>query len=140
MMKYVAIVASQVLLLLAILSDAGVGDVSTQPPSTPQKKQKQPGEKTYNLKQQKYFEKKGERFLDEIAKRNDVIFLNGGLMVQMYKKAEESSRSPNAMDQVEVVYTGYLPDGTVFDGSTGRPEGKMVVRPKHVIECWTAGL
>ena len=137
MMKYVFAI---VLVLLATLSDAGNGDVTTQPPEMTKK---QPGEKTYNLKQQKYFEKKGERFLDEIAKRNDVIFLNGGLMVHMYKKAEESARSPGPMDQVEVIYTGYMPDGKdgkIFDGSAGRPGGKLAVRPKHVIECWTAGM
>ena len=101
---------------------------------------RQKGEKKYSVKQLKYFEKKGERFLDEVAKRNDVVFMNGGLMVHFYKRAEEPARSPGAMDLVELSYDGYFINGTKFDSSEKVKDGKISLRPKHVIECWTAAL
>lgn len=114
---------------------------NTQPDFGPrQTGVKQKGDKKYSVTQLKYFEKKGERFLDEVAKRHDVIFLNGGLIVHFYKRAEEPARSPGAMDLVELSYDGYFIDGTKFDTSEKVKDGKIALRPKHVIECWTAVL
>ena len=130
-----ALVVAVAFALCAVTAAARVVDPENYP-----KMPKQPPSKKYSKKQLKYFEKKGERFLDEMAKRSDLVFMTGGLMIHKMAEAKPTGRSPLAMDQVEVKYTGYQVDGKTFDTSDMRKEKSLVVRPKHVIECWTMAL
>jgi len=133
-------------LIVAAVALCAIAMCSATKKSEPEFKQhypqlpKQPPAKKYSKKQLKYFEKKGERFLDEMAKRSDLAFMNGGLMIQKMVEAKPTGRSPLAMDQVELRYTGYQVDGSTFDTSETRKEKSITVRPKHVIECWTMAL
>ena len=76
---------------------------------------------------------KGQAFLEENAKKEDVVVLESGLQ---YKIIEEGSgKSPSAEDKVKCIYHGTLIDGTVFDSTVEK--GDTATFPvKRVIKGW----
>ncbi|MBQ8773799.1 MAG: FKBP-type peptidyl-prolyl cis-trans isomerase [Muribaculaceae bacterium] len=60
----------------------------------------------------------GKAFLDENAKREEIIVTNSGLQYEILK--EGNGAQPTAADSVTVHYTGKCLDGTVFDSSVER--------------------
>ncbi len=62
----------------------------------------------------------GKAFLDENAKRAEVVTLASGLQYEIITKGEGAT--PKASDTVKVHYHGQLIDGTVFDSSVKRGE------------------
>ncbi|MDR0714347.1 MAG: FKBP-type peptidyl-prolyl cis-trans isomerase [Bacteroidales bacterium] len=68
----------------------------------------------------------GRKFLAENAKKQGVITLPDGLQYRVIT-AGTGSRQPLSADEVEVMYHGTLPDGTVFDSS--RERGTPAVFP-----------
>jgi FKBP-type peptidyl-prolyl cis-trans isomerase FklB len=79
----------------------------------------------------------GKKFLDENAKREEVIVLDSGLQYEIM--TEGSGKKPQASDQVKCHYHGTLIDGTVFDSSVQR--GEPAVFPVNgVIQGWVEAL
>ena len=76
-------------------------------------------------------------FLDENAKRDEVVVLPSGLQYEVIKKG--TGATPTSTDQVKVHYEGALIDGTVFDSSIERGE-PMVFGVTQVIPGWTEAL
>lgn len=62
----------------------------------------------------------GKVFLEENAKRSDVVTLASGLQYEIMTKGDGAV--PTAADTVKVHYHGTLIDGTVFDSSVSRGE------------------
>ncbi len=62
----------------------------------------------------------GKAFLEENAKRSEVVTLASGLQYEIITKGEGAT--PKASDTVKVHYHGQLIDGTVFDSSVKRGE------------------
>lgn len=62
----------------------------------------------------------GKAFLEENAKRAEVVTLASGLQYEIMTKGEGAV--PTAADTVKVHYHGTLIDGTVFDSSVSRGE------------------
>lgn len=62
----------------------------------------------------------GKAFLEENAKRSEVVTLASGLQYEIITKGE--GVTPKASDTVKVHYHGQLIDGTVFDSSVKRGE------------------
>lgn len=62
----------------------------------------------------------GKVFLEENAKRSEVVTLASGLQYEIMTKGEGAV--PTAADTVKVHYHGTLIDGTVFDSSVSRGE------------------
>ncbi len=60
----------------------------------------------------------GKAFLDENAKREEIIVTNSGLQYEILQ--EGNGAQPTAADSVTVHYTGKCLDGTVFDSSVER--------------------
>lgn len=80
---------------------------------------------------------KGEKYLAENAKKEDVVTLPSGLQYQVIK--EGNGRKPKATDKVKCHYEGMLIDGTLFDSSIQR--GEPATFPLNgVIAGWTEGL
>lgn len=80
---------------------------------------------------------KGERYLEENAKKEGVVTLPSGLQYQVLR--EGNGRKPKATDQVKCHYEGMLIDGTLFDSSIQR--GEPATFPLNgVIAGWTEGL
>lgn len=80
---------------------------------------------------------KGEQYLAENAKKEDVITTPSGLQYKVI--TEGTGRSPKATDSVKCHYEGFLIDGTVFDSSVQR--GQPATFPLGgVIAGWTEGL
>lgn len=65
-------------------------------------------------------EGEGKAFLEENAKRTDVVTLASGLQYEIMTKGDGTV--PTAADTVKVHYHGTLIDGTVFDSSVSRGE------------------
>jgi FKBP-type peptidyl-prolyl cis-trans isomerase FklB len=65
-------------------------------------------------------EGEGKAFLEENAKRSEVVTLASGLQYEILTKGE--GETPKASDTVKVHYHGTLIDGTVFDSSVSRGE------------------
>ncbi len=79
----------------------------------------------------------GEKFLAENLKKDNVKSTESGL--QYIVEKEGTGASPSATDEVTVLYTGRLLDGTVFDSSVSR--GEPATFPlNRVIPGWTEGL
>ena len=78
-----------------------------------------------------------QAFLDENAKRSEVVITESGLQYEILE--EGTGVSPTAEDQVEVHYRGTLLDGRVFDSSYDR--GQTATFPlANVIAGWTEGV
>lgn len=83
--------------------------------------------------------KKGEEFLKENAKKDDVKTLDNGLQYKVLESGEEGAESPDEGDTVKAHYHGTLVDGTVFDSSVDR--GEPATFPlDRVIEAWQIAL
>lgn len=96
-------------------------------------------EKNDSLKQiegQKNLEK-GEAFLEENAKKKDVIELESGLQYKIVKEGD--GKSPSINDRVRCLYHGILIDGTVFDSSIERGDTASF-RLNQVIKGWQEAL
>ena len=80
---------------------------------------------------------KGEKYLEENAKKPEVKTLPSGLQYVILN--EGSGKKPKATDNVKCHYEGTLIDGTIFDSSYRR--GEPAVFPLNgVIAGWTEGL
>lgn len=80
---------------------------------------------------------KGEEFLAENAKREEVIATESGLQYEVITMG--NGEKPTAESVVKVHYHGTLIDGTVFDSSVER--GEPIEFPLNgVIKGWTEGL
>lgn len=80
---------------------------------------------------------KGEKFLEENAKRNGVVTLPSGLQYEVLK--EGTGVKPTLDDEVTVHYHGTLIDGVVFDSSVERGQ-PVTFALNRVIPGWTEGL
>jgi FKBP-type peptidyl-prolyl cis-trans isomerase len=80
---------------------------------------------------------KGEKFLEDNAKKEGVVVTASGLQYKVITPG--AGKSPKATDTVEVHYEGTLIDGTVFDSSYRRKE--TIEFPLNgVIAGWTEGV
>lgn len=79
----------------------------------------------------------GLKFLEENAKRSEVVTLPSGLQYEIL--VEGTGEKPNATDSVTCHYHGTLIDGRVFDSSVQR--GQSARFPlNRVISGWTEAL
>lgn len=80
---------------------------------------------------------KGQKFLEENAKRPEVVSLESGLQYEIMVAG--NGPKPNATDTVTCHYHGMLIDGRVFDSSVQR--GQPASFPlNRVITGWTEAL
>ena len=79
----------------------------------------------------------GKEFLEENAKREDVITTSSGLQYEVL--IEGTGKSPKANDEVKVHYHGTLIDGRVFDSSVERGQ-PATFGVNQVIKGWTEAL
>jgi FKBP-type peptidyl-prolyl cis-trans isomerase FklB len=90
--------------------------------------------------QQKQFGKNidaGKKFMEENAKRPEVVTLESGLQYEII--TEGNGPKPQATDKVTTHYHGTLIDGTVFDSSVDR--GEPATFPVNgVIKGWVEAL
>ena len=77
------------------------------------------------------------KFLDNNAKRDEVIVLPSGLQYEVLKSGDGAK--PKATDKVRCHYEGTLIDGTVFDSSYKRGE-PAVFGVNQVIAGWVEAL
>ncbi len=80
---------------------------------------------------------KGQKFLEENAKKKGVVTTSSGLQYEVL--SEGKGEKPKASDIVKVHYTGTLIDGTKFDSSRDRNEPAEFPLD-HVIPGWTEGV
>ena len=80
---------------------------------------------------------KGQKFLEENAKKKGVVTTSSGLQYEVL--SEGKGDKPKASDIVKVHYTGTLIDGTKFDSSRDRNEPAEFPLD-HVIPGWTEGV
>jgi len=94
---------------------------------------KQPGAVDDSMK--KYLKRTGQKYLDEIAKKDGVYKLKSGMLVEILQESsKDSPLSPNSGDSCEVTYSGTLKDGTKFDSGT------TSFAPNQVIKGWTEAM
>lgn len=80
---------------------------------------------------------KGEKFLEDNAKKEGVVVTPSGLQYKVITPG--TGKSPKATDTVEVHYEGTLIDGKVFDSSYRRKES-IEFPLNRVIAGWTEGV
>lgn len=83
-------------------------------------------------------EAEGEKFLAENAKKEGVKTLPSGLQYKIL--TEGSGASPSTNDEVSVIYTGKLLNGTVFDSTDKHGGQPTKFRVNRVIKGWTEAL
>lgn len=81
--------------------------------------------------------KKGEAFLEENAKKEDVVVLESGLQYKIIEKGTGKSPSPD--DKVRCLYHGTLMDGTVFDSPAEKGD-TAIIPVNRVIMGWQEAL
>jgi len=82
---------------------------------------------------------KGEAFLAENLKREEVTATASGLQYEVLEISSPAAKKPTLADKVKVHYHGTLTDGTVFDSSVDR--GEPISFPLNgVIQGWQEGL
>src|SRR5690606_29982758 len=81
---------------------------------------------------------KGQKYLEEVAKQEGVQKLESGRLYKVIKP--RSGPSPSATDEVTVLYTGKLIDGTVFDSTERRNNQPAKFRVNGVIKGWGEAL
>jgi len=81
--------------------------------------------------------KKGQAFLEENAKNEDVIVLESGLQYKVIKEGE--GKSPTSKDKVKCLYHGTLIDGTVFNSTVERGD-TATFKLNEVIKGWQEAL
>lgn len=79
----------------------------------------------------------GKSFLEENAKRPEVVTLASGLQYEVIK--EGNGKKPMATDRVKCHYEGTLIDGTLFDSSVKRGE-PAIFGVNQVIKGWIEAL
>src|SRR5690554_6279414 len=90
-----------------------------------------------NKKAMDYLQK-GREYLEQNAKRDNIVTLPSGLQYEILKEGEGEER-PTASSKVTCHYEGRLIDGKVFDSSYKR--GTPATFPlNRVISGWTEGL
>jgi FKBP-type peptidyl-prolyl cis-trans isomerase FkpA len=82
--------------------------------------------------------KKGADYLENAAKESGAVKSPSGLVYVPVK--EGTGASPGVTDQVSVLYTGKLVDGTVFDSSAKHGNNPVTFPLNGVIPCWTEGV
>lgn len=80
---------------------------------------------------------KGQAFLEENAKNEDVIVLESGLQYKVINEGE--GQSPTTKDQVRCIYHGTLIDGTVFNSTLERGD-TATFKLDEVIKGWQEAL
>ena len=81
---------------------------------------------------------KGPEYVEKASKEPGAVKADKGLIYIPIK--EGTGETPKPTDQVKVLYTGKLVDGTVFD-SSAKHGGQPVTFPLNgVIPCWTMGV
>lgn len=80
---------------------------------------------------------KGKSFLEENAKRPEVVTLPSGLQYEIIK--EGNGKKPEATDRVKCHYEGTLIDGTLFDSSIKRGQ-PATFGVSQVIPGWVEAL
>lgn len=82
-----------------------------------------------------YYKRSGEKYLAETAKKDGVIELKSGMLVEILKESTNpNARSPTASDACDVTYLGTFRDGKKFDGGT------TSFAPNQVIKGWTEAM
>lgn len=82
-----------------------------------------------------YYKRTGQKFLDEVAKREGIMTLKSGMLIEVLKASDkENAKSPKAGDSCEVTYFGTFKDGERFDGGT------TSFAPNQVIPGWTEAM
>ena len=82
-----------------------------------------------------YLKRTGAKYLEETAKKEGVIKLKSGMLVEILKVSDkENAKSPTVSDNCEVTYSGTLKDGTKFDAGT------TSFAPNQVIKGWTEAM
>ena len=82
--------------------------------------------------------KKSEEFLAEMEKKSGVQKTESGLLYEIIQ--EGSLKATNDADTVVVIYTGTLPDGTVFDSTESHGTENDQFPLNGVIPAWTEGM
>ena len=82
-----------------------------------------------------YNKRTGAKYLEEISKKEGVIKLKSGMLVEILKSSSDpNAKSPTAGDSCEVTYLGTFKDGSKFDGGT------TSFAPNQVIKGWTEAM
>ena len=80
----------------------------------------------------KYSIKFSKNLRSKIEKKNGIIKLKSGLLVEILKEnPSQHAKSPESDDPCDVTYSGTLKDGTEFDSS------RTTFRPSQVIAVST---
>ena len=83
----------------------------------------------------KYMKRTGEKFLNEVSQKDDILKLKSGMLIEVLKASDKAdAKSPNAGDSCEVTYLGTFKDGSRFDGGT------TSFAPNQVIPGWTEAM
>lgn len=82
-----------------------------------------------------YLKRTGAKFIDETAKKEGIIKLKSGMLVEILKTSDKANaKSPTKSDACKVTYKGTLKDGTQFDAGT------TSFAPNQVISGWTEAM
>lgn len=82
-----------------------------------------------------YLKRTGAKFIAETAKKEGVITLKSGMLVEILKSSDKpDAKSPTKSDACKVTYKGTLKDGTQFDAGT------TSFAPNQVISGWTEAM